>query len=157
MKNLKGFHIICLYAIDSDIGLCYNTEKSNNRGMKMEILAERIRQLRKSLNLSQAKVAMMAGTQQTSINRYESNQYDPPLNILIWYADYFDVSLDYLCGRTDKPQGKLYEYEPKALKVKEENKEDMEQFIDMCFDPSSPAGVKMKEAMMKLLIEKEDK
>ena len=72
-------------------------------------------------------------------------------------ADYFDVSLDYLCGRTDKPQGKLYEYEPKALKIKEENKADMEQFIDMCFDPSSPAGVKMKEAMMKLLIEKEDK
>ena len=62
MKNLKGFHIICLYAIDSNIGLCYNTEKSNNRGMKMEILAERIRQLRKSLNLSQAKVAVMAGT-----------------------------------------------------------------------------------------------
>lgn len=74
----------------------------------MEILAERIRQLRKSLNLSQAKVAMMAGTQQTSINRYESNQYDPPLNILIWYADYFDVSLDYLCGRTDKPQPYLF-------------------------------------------------
>ena len=157
MKNLKGFRKICLYVIDSNIGLCYNTEKAHDRGMKMEILAERIRQLRKSLNLSQAKVAMMAGTQQTSINRYEYNQYDPPLNILIWYADYFDVSLDYLCGRTDKPQGKLYEYEPKALKIKEENKADMEQFIDMCFDPSSPAGVKMKEAMMKLLIEKEDK
>ena len=67
------------------------------------------------------------------------------------------MRLDYLCGRTDKPQGKLYEYEPKALKIKEENKADMEQFIDMCFDPSSPASVKMKEAMMKLLIEKEDK
>ena len=127
----------------------------------MEIIAQRIKELRRTVGLSQAKIAKLAGTQQTSINRYESNQYDPPLNLLIWYADYFDVSLDYLCGRTDKPQGKLYSYEPQALKVKEENKADMEQFINMCFDPTSTVIAKMKEAMMNLLTDrnkdKEDK
>lgn len=128
----------------------------------MEIIAQRIKELQaEQLVFHRQKIAKLAGTQQTSINRYESNQYDPPLSLLIWYADYFDVSLDYLCGRTDKPQGKLYAYEPQALKVKEENKADMEQFINMCFDPTSPASAKMKEAMMNLLMErnenKEDK
>ncbi len=121
----------------------------------MEIIAQRIKELRRAVGLSQAKIAKLAGTQQTSINRYESDQYDPPLHLLIWYADYFDVSLDYLCGRTDKPQGKLYAYEPQALKVKEENRADMEQFINMCFDPNSPAGAKMKAALMGLITEKD--
>lgn len=84
----------------------------------MEMLGQRLKELRLSVKLSQKKMAEILGTQQTSINRYETNQYDPPTKTILVYADYFDVSIDYLFGRTDNPQGRLYKYEPKALKVK---------------------------------------
>jgi transcriptional regulator with XRE-family HTH domain len=48
----------------------------------------------------------LTGTNQPNINRYENGHTVPPLDILLWYADYFDVSLDYIFGRTDEPQGK---------------------------------------------------
>lgn len=117
----------------------------------MEIVGQRLKLLRESVKLSQAKIATLIGTQQTSINRYETNQYSPPLKVLLWYSDHFDVSLDYIFGRTDKPQGKLYHYEPEALKVKAENQADMERFVEMCFNPDSPISVKLKETMFKIM------
>ena len=85
---------------------------------------------------------------QSAINRYENGYSDVPNAILLWYADYFDVSLDYIFGRTDKPQGKLYDYTPKAF-----DDEKMQQVVEMCFDPKSPANAKLKEAVLKLLRE----
>jgi len=73
-------------------------------------VGERLRLLREGVKLSQAKIAKMLDTTQASINRYENAIGSPPLKVLLWYADYFDVSMDYIFGRTDKPQGKLYEY-----------------------------------------------
>ena len=42
--------------------------------------------------------------------------------------------MDYIFGRCDAPQGKLYQYQPKIWK----NAAEMEQFVEMCFDPKSP-------------------
>ena len=66
----------------------------------MEILAERMRTLREGMKLSQAKMAKLVGTTQASINRYENHVGLPPHKTLLWYADYFDVSMDYIYGRT---------------------------------------------------------
>lgn len=35
---------------------------------------------------------------------YEKNQREPTLSVLIALADFFDVSLDYLVGRSDVPE-----------------------------------------------------
>ena len=64
--------------------------------------------------------------------------------MLIWYADYFDVSMDYICCRTEKPQGRLYEFKPKIL---EEDK-DMRRFVEMCFDPASPMNDRLKKTIV---------
>lgn len=117
----------------------------------MKILGQRLKELRLSVKLSQKKMAEILGTQQTSINRYETNQYDPPAKTILVYADYFDVSIDYLFGRTDNPQGRLYKYEPKALKVTEENQAEMKKFVEMCFDPDSIMSTKLKETMLKMM------
>ena len=69
----------------------------------MEIVAKRIKGLRESASLSQSKIAAMIGTTQASVFRYENGQASPPLEVLLWYANFFDVSLDYLCGRSDVP------------------------------------------------------
>ena len=112
----------------------------------MQIIGERMRKLRESARLSQNKIAILAGSAQSSIGRYECDIGDPPFHILLWYADYFDVSLDYIFGRTDKPQGELYEFKPRI-----ENNSEMKLFIEMCFDPESPMSGKLKETLLKMM------
>jgi len=107
----------------------------------------RLRKLREGLGVSQAKLGEIAGMAQTTVNRYETGYSAPPLKTLIWYADYFDVSMDYLCCRTDRPEGKLYECMPKPLT---ENSE-MRQFIEMCFDPKSPISERLKESILQMM------
>ena len=119
----------------------------------MKAVAERLRALRESVKLSQVKIAQMVGTSQVSINRYETEGSSPPLSTLLWYADYFDVSMDYIFGRTDKPQGKLYEYKPKL----EKNSEEMRQFVEMCFDPNSPMNDRLKQTLIEMLGEAKNK
>ena len=116
--------------------------------MEDNIIGKRIKELRESIGKSQTFIANALNVAQSAIFRYESGQSDVPNAILLWYADYFDVSLDYIFGRTDKPQGKLYDYNPKAF-----DDEKMQQFVEMYFDPKSPANAKLKEAVLKLLQE----
>ena len=113
----------------------------------MKIIGERLRHLRDSVKLSQVKLAKLMGTTQASINRYETDGSNPPPEIFLWYADYFDVSLDYIFGRTDKPHGKLYDYHPKI----EQTSEEMRQFVEMCFDPNSPMNDRLKQTLLEML------
>ena len=113
----------------------------------MEIIKQRIRALRESVGLSQNKLGKIVGLPQSSINRYENGQSSPPVELLRRYADYFDVSLDYIFGRTDKPQGVTYEFKPKATPEREE----MRRFIEMCFDPQSPMNEKLKETLFRMM------
>ena len=117
----------------------------------MKEVAERLRYLRESVKLSQVKMAEVVGVKQSSLNRYELNQASPTFETLTRYADYFDVSMDYLYCRTDEPRGKLYDYKPQALKEKMEQSEEMREFIEMCFDPSSPYNEKLKEALFQMM------
>ena len=118
----------------------------------MKIVAQRLRQLRESVKLSQVKMGEVVGVKQTSINRYETEIASPSLETLIRYADFFDVSLDYICGRTDTPQGKLYKNMPKIALDDEEKR----HFIDMCFDPKSPMYERLKAALVEMLSETQE-
>jgi len=109
-------------------------------------IGERLRLLREGVKYSQAKIAGMLKTTQASINRYENAIGSPPLKVLLWYADYFDVSMDYIYGRTDQPQGKLYDFKPNI-----EDNEDMRLFIEMCFDPKSPMSGKLKDTLLQMM------
>ena len=113
----------------------------------MSKVAERLRGLRESINVSQKKLAEVAGSNQSSIDRYENGRAEAPYKILLWYADYFDVSLDYIFGRTEKPQGREYNNQPDVLKRKIANNDDFKEFIEACFDPRSPMNARLKELM----------
>lgn len=120
--------------------------------MKKKI-GERLRDLRMGVHISQTKLASTLGTQQSSINRYEQGQSVPVPEIFIKYADYFDVSMDYLYCRTDDPRGKQYEFQPKILHEKAGDNKEMREFIEMCFDPKSPVNGRLKEALFQMLNE----
>lgn len=64
----------------------------------------RLKELRKERGISQLKLAMDLHMNQNSISRYETEQREADYRTLILFADYFDVSVDYLIGRTDKKQ-----------------------------------------------------
>ena len=117
---------------------------------KSTVVSRRLTELREGVRLSQAKLAAeFDGVDQPAIFRYENALSFPPYRVLMQYADFFDVSLDYIFGRTDKPQGKLYDFQPKIMK----NNEQMRELIEMCFDPNSPANAKLKETLLKMMEE----
>ena len=67
----------------------------------MENFSERIKNLREERGLSQEALGAVIGVKRFSIYTYEKGRACPDMKGLIALADYFDVSLDYLTGRTD--------------------------------------------------------
>ena len=63
----------------------------------------RLKSLRKQKGISQLKLAMDLTMNQNSISRYENNEREADYATLIKFADYFNVSIDYLLERTDNP------------------------------------------------------
>lgn len=66
----------------------------------MEKFAKRLKEIRKEWNLSQKNLAENLGYARTTIANYEQNTRVPSLETISEIADYFNVSLDYLFGRT---------------------------------------------------------
>lgn len=67
----------------------------------MEIFCERIKSLRNERRIYQREVAEYLGVTLRSYQSYESGQSEPNLERLSALADYFDVTTDYLLGRSD--------------------------------------------------------
>ena len=65
------------------------------------VLAERLKQCRKAKGLTQKEVAIHCDITEKAYQNYERMTREPKLEILLKIADMFDVSLDYLVGRTD--------------------------------------------------------
>lgn len=119
----------------------------------MKIIGERLKELRTGVQLSQTRIAKIFGTGQSSIFKYESGISTVPAEIMLQYANYFDVSMDYLYGRTDDPHGMYYEC---RLPKVEKSYPEMDKFIEMCFEPGTAMNERLKETlrtMMKAEIE----
>ena len=67
----------------------------------MNNLNERIRDLRTNNKLTQKQLADVLSVNVLSVQRFEYGTRKPSLENLIALADYFNVSIDYLVGRTD--------------------------------------------------------
>lgn len=65
------------------------------------LFSEKIKELREEATLSQKELADKLKLSQSAITKLENNLREPTGTTLIAYADYFDVSLDYLVGRED--------------------------------------------------------
>lgn len=66
-------------------------------------LPERLVEIRKSRNLTQKQLAAGVNISEVGLQNYENGRRKPAYDVLIALADFFDVSLDYLCGRSDDP------------------------------------------------------
>ena len=61
----------------------------------------RLRKLREERRQSRVVVAELCGLSRGAIRYYERGERVPTMDALIAIADYFEVSLDYLTGRTN--------------------------------------------------------
>lgn len=64
-------------------------------------MRNRIKDLREDANLKQAELAQATGIDQRTISNYETGKTNPDSYALIKLADFFQVSIDYLVGRSD--------------------------------------------------------
>ena len=81
----------------------------------------RIRELRKSQNMSQEALAEVIHTTQQAVSRMENHAYDIPSESLIKMADYFNVTTDYILGISDVKRDYNGQYR-------------MNQEMDRCYD-----------------------
>ena len=64
----------------------------------------RIRNLREDNDLTQAKMGEILFCSQRVYSNYERGDIDIPTATLIKIADFYDVSIDYLLGRSNNPK-----------------------------------------------------
>lgn len=64
---------------------------------------KRMRDLREDNDETQQEIAEILNTSQTMYARYERGANELPIHHLIALANYYNVSTDYLLGRTDNP------------------------------------------------------
>lgn len=69
----------------------------------MLLFAERIKKQRISKSLTQKSAAEIFGVGLRHWQKYEAGEVYPTVDGLIALADYFDVSIDYLVGRSEDP------------------------------------------------------
>lgn len=76
----------------------------------MSILGKRLKLLREKNNFSQKRVADSIGISNTQLSRYESGDRNPDPELISKFADYYNVTTDYLHGRSND-QKELIQHE----------------------------------------------
>lgn len=62
----------------------------------------RLKDLREDNDITQIEIAEILNIRQNTYSQYENQKRDIPISLLWKLADYYDTSIDYLVGRTDK-------------------------------------------------------
>lgn len=70
----------------------------------IKVSRNNLKELRKSRNMTQIGLQMKTGIEQALISKFENRERIPPTETLIILADFYNVSIDYILGRTDKPE-----------------------------------------------------
>ncbi|MBS5886271.1 MAG: helix-turn-helix transcriptional regulator [Clostridium sp.] len=104
----------------------------------MITLSDRLKELRKSNNLTQEELGKILGVGKTTISMYENGNSTPNDEIKMIIADYFNVTLDYLLGKSDIKNYDKVKKEPTIAlhsdheydELPDEAKKEIENFIE---------------------------
>jgi transcriptional regulator with XRE-family HTH domain len=81
----------------------------------MKMFAKRLKRLREDTGLQQQEMATKLGITRTTYHYYETGKREPDHETLVFLANEFGVTTDYLLGKTDYPQTVLKFDIPKEL------------------------------------------
>lgn len=74
----------------------------------MSIFGNRLRALREDRDLMSKDFAKQMNVEPSTVTNWEKGNRFPKEDVLVALANYFDVSIDYLLGRTDDPKNIVY-------------------------------------------------
>lgn len=80
----------------------------------------RIRDLREDRDLKQSDVAKAIGIDQKTLSNYETGKTNPDSFAIIKLADFFNVSADYLIGRSSDSQAEVEDIDKRLDKIQSE-------------------------------------
>ena len=69
-----------------------------------DIMENRLKELRRSRGYTQVSVQMQTGIEQALLSKFENGERIPPTETLMRLAEFYNVSIDYILGRTNKPE-----------------------------------------------------
>ncbi|MDE5605666.1 MAG: helix-turn-helix domain-containing protein [Eubacterium sp.] len=84
--------------------MCYSVNNQTVIGCEILAYYKRIKDLREDHDKTQKEIADYLDMKQPQYSRYENGLRDIPSDILIKLADYYNVSTDYIFGRTNNPK-----------------------------------------------------
>lgn len=100
-KQLPEIDLLEKIADFFDVSVDYLLGRVEINSTQSTEFAHRLKQLRKDLDLTQNELAVKLSSSRSTIAGYETERKQPDYETLTKIADFFDVSVDYLLGRTD--------------------------------------------------------
>ncbi|PRX29373.1 DNA-binding XRE family transcriptional regulator [Orenia metallireducens] len=99
------------------------------------MFSKRLKELRTQKGIYQKELAEVLGVSRPTITQYEQGKRNPDTDMLNNIADYFEVSVDYLLGRTNKKNemAKLEKIAPKGT-LELLNEEELEFLLEIAND-----------------------
>ena len=67
-------------------------------------MQNRLKALRKSRGYTQVSIQMQTGIEQSLLSKFENGDRIPPTETLVRLAEFYNVSIDYILCRTEKPE-----------------------------------------------------
>ncbi len=81
----------------------HNRQKRRKKGVPLHYYP-RLRDLREDHDLTQAKLVEMLGMHKTTYANYEQGKREPPFELIVQLAEFYNVSIDYIAGFTNTPR-----------------------------------------------------
>ncbi len=105
----------------------------------MPTFAERVRELRLQRKMNQKQLADELDVSKSRIAMYEQDKRKPDFQFLELMADYFNVDVDYLMGKTDTPN--RYQEELKSAKTSSVESSNSSHLLSLykCLSPKDQA------------------
>ncbi len=115
---------------------------------------QRIRDLREDSDLTQNELCKKLYMHKTTYTNYEQGKHTVPLDFAVTLADFYNVSLDYIAGRTNVSHGNAFDplsneaisIAQKYMSLTERNKGKLELFLEQLCENQSEYIHNLKEA-----------
>lgn len=110
----------------------------------MHSFGDRLRQLRKERSVSQSDLARSIGVSERALQNYETGEREVKLSLLRACAEFFDVSIDFLAGKTEDPETTNTDPEQEFIKWVKNNISST-FFYDFDSDPEESKAQMMRD------------